>query len=350
MTNRIVNGFKNFLENWSARTPGAIAAAHGAVIQATTLEDRVLYSATPLLDPALAGSDAQSTADTMQSPHDLVDVLSDDATPLPPVQELSNADQTAANPVHHELVFIDARIDEIDQLVNAFLEREDATQDGFAQVDAALAGDVKYDAIHFVTHGADGMVRLGGSWLDAQTIEQRLDQLQGWSDSLSDDADLIFYGCDFAADEVGQDVVERLSEITGADVAASDDATGTATRGGDWLLEYRTGVIDVQMSFDESLAGWEHLLNTYVVTTTADSGAGSLRTAITNANNNAGTDTISFNIGTGVQTITLSSLLPTINGTTIIDGWTQGGWSSTPLIIIDGNNLTGDGLVFSSTA
>ncbi len=361
MTNRIVNGFKSFVANWNARTPGAVAAANGPVIQATTLEDRVLYSATPLLDPELAGADLQSSADAVQSPHDLVDVLADDLSPLPPVQELSTADQAAAHPVQHELVFIDSRIEDIDQLVNAFLEREsathdieivylDATQDGFAQVDAALAGDVKYDAIHFVTHGADGMVRLGGSWLDAQTIEQRLDQLQGWSDSLTDDADLVFYGCDFAADEAGQDVVDRLSEITGADVAASDDATGTATRGGDWLLEYRTGVIDVQMSFDESLAGWEHLLATYVVTNTNDSGAGSLRQAISDANLNFGADTISFNIGTGSVSIALSTALPTITGQVTIDGWTQGGWSSTPLIIIDGNGLTGDGLTFSFTA
>jgi hypothetical protein len=44
--------------------------------------------------------------------------------------------------------------------------------------------------------------------------------------------------------------------------------------------------------------------NTYTVTTTADSGAGSLRQAITDANGNAGADTIAFNIvGSGVHTI-----------------------------------------------
>lgn len=39
----------------------------------------------------------------------------------------------------------------------------------------------------------------------------------------------------------------------------------------------------------------------FVVTTTADSGAGSLREAITNANKAADLDTITFNIGTGAN-------------------------------------------------
>jgi hypothetical protein len=364
MTNRIAAGWLKFLENWNGRTLSAQASSPAA-INATTLEDRVLYSATPLLDPSLDANSAQvNSNDSPVQPTDLIDLLPEELVPIPATTVAANSDVASDLPatVHHELVLIDSRIDELDQLVQSFLAREDAThdveivyldptQDGFAQVDSALAGDTKFDAVHFVTHGADGMIRLGGSWLDATTIEQRLDQIQGWADSLSQDADLLFYGCDFAADEAGQEVVDRLSEITGADVAASDDATGTATRGGDWTLEYATGVIDAQMTFDESLAGWEHLLATYVVTTTADSGAGSLRQAITDANNNAGADTISFNIGSGAATITLTTtVLPTITDQVTIDGWTQGGWSSTPLIVIDGNDRTGNGLTLSSTA
>lgn len=62
----------------------------------------------------------------------------------------------------------------------------------------------------------------------------------------------------------------------------------------------------------------------FVVTTTADDGAGSLRQAIRNSNENAGTDTITFAIpDTGVQTITLLSALPTITDPVIIDGTSQ---------------------------
>jgi hypothetical protein len=64
--------------------------------------------------------------------------------------------------------------------------------------------------------------------------------------------------------------------------------------------------------------------NTYTVTSTADSGAGSLRQAITDANANAGPDTIAFAIvGSGVQTIQPLSALPTVTDAVTIDGYTQ---------------------------
>lgn len=57
----------------------------------------------------------------------------------------------------------------------------------------------------------------------------------------------------------------------------------------------------------------------FVVTSTADSGAGSLRSAITQANANAGSDTITFSLSLPA-TITLSSSLPNITGDLTIDG------------------------------
>ncbi len=65
----------------------------------------------------------------------------------------------------------------------------------------------------------------------------------------------------------------------------------------------------------------------FVVTNTLDTGVGSLRQAITNANGNLGTDTITFCIpGTGVQTIAPTFPgLPPIFSPVIIDGYTQPG-------------------------
>ena len=62
----------------------------------------------------------------------------------------------------------------------------------------------------------------------------------------------------------------------------------------------------------------------YTVTNTSNSGAGSLRQAITDANGHTGADTINFIIaGTGVHTITPTSALPTITGTVILDATTD---------------------------
>jgi hypothetical protein len=77
------------------------------------------------------------------------------------------------------------------------------------------------------------------------------------------------------------------------------------------------------------LAGSTALANTYNVTTTADSGPGSLRQAILDANASAGADSISFNIvGGGVHTIAPASALPAITGPVTIDGYTQPGSSA----------------------
>ena len=65
------------------------------------------------------------------------------------------------------------------------------------------------------------------------------------------------------------------------------------------------------------------------MTSTADSGAGSLRQAITDANANPGADTIAFGIvGSGVHTIAPASPLPQITEPVTIDGYTQSGSSA----------------------
>jgi hypothetical protein len=74
----------------------------------------------------------------------------------------------------------------------------------------------------------------------------------------------------------------------------------------------------------------------FPVTTTADSGAGSLRTAITNANGTTGVDTITFAIGSGPQTITPTSALPVITDSVVIDATGQPGFAGVPLVRLDG--------------
>src|SRR5690242_19760999 len=71
------------------------------------------------------------------------------------------------------------------------------------------------------------------------------------------------------------------------------------------------------------------LLSTYLVTNTADSGPGSLRQAILDANSHAGADTIAFNIpGPGPHVIAPQSPLPLITDSAFIAGRSQPGYSS----------------------
>jgi hypothetical protein len=99
------------------------------------------------------------------------------------------------------------------------------------------------------------------------------------------------------------------------------------------------------------LGGRAVVAATFTVTNTGDSGAGSLRQAMTDANTSAGPDTIAFDIpGSGIHTITPLTALPHITESLAIDGYTQPGssantnpfgqpWNAVILIEIDGENL-----------
>lgn len=86
------------------------------------------------------------------------------------------------------------------------------------------------------------------------------------------------------------------------------------------------------------------LLATFTVTTTADTGSGSLREAILQANRSSDHDIIRFAIGSGQKTITPKSSLPFIKYSLTLDATTQPGYSGKPLIEIRGDQTSGDGL------
>ncbi len=82
------------------------------------------------------------------------------------------------------------------------------------------------------------------------------------------------------------------------------------------------------------------LLSTYTVTTTADSGTGSLREAITDVNADTSPGIIDFNItGGGPQTIIPTSPLPTITNPVTIDATTEPGYAGTPIVQINGSQI-----------
>ena len=102
-------------------------------------------------------------------------------------------------------------------------------------------------------------------------------------------------------------------------------------------------------AFESNIGSTGTLLN---VTNTNDTGAGSLRQALIDANASPNLNIIRFNIpGSCPQTITPASLLPTITGPVLIDAYTQpgsarntasAGWNPILCVVLDGaNQLTG---------
>ncbi|MCB1691980.1 MAG: DUF4347 domain-containing protein, partial [Pseudomonadales bacterium] len=165
-----------------------------------------------------------------------------------------------------ELVFVDPGVAETGELIQSLTANDDAhylvfeldaNTDGVEQVSAVLAGFDRVDAVHLVSHGDEGRALLGSSVLSNETLAGYSQLIEGWGDSLTDRADILFYGCDLAANQDGGVLLSALASLTGADVAASDDATGAAQLGGDWNLEVATGVIEAKTL---SAPDWQYVL------------------------------------------------------------------------------------------
>src|SRR3954452_5187947 len=92
---------------------------------------------------------------------------------------------------------------------------------------------------------------------------------------------------------------------------------------------------------------------TFTVTNVDDTGAGSLRQAITDANATVALDEVHFNIaGAGIKTIIPFSALPEITQPLRVLGTTQPGYAGSPLIELDGTTagLNADGLRVGAAA
>ncbi len=99
--------------------------------------------------------------------------------------------------------------------------------------------------------------------------------------------DILFYGCNIADDSDGLSLLNEVAELTGGDVAASDDMTGHADLNADWELEYKQGEIETTIAVSsETQNSWSNVLVNFSVDNTADTndvnpGNGILRVAIT---------------------------------------------------------------------
>ncbi|NJM11216.1 MAG: DUF4347 domain-containing protein [Synechococcaceae cyanobacterium SM1_2_3] len=181
----------------------------------------------------------------------------------------------------------------------------DGRGDGLAQMADWARGRFGYSAIHVLSHGSPGTVRLGAFGLNRETLGERAGELAAIGAALNEGGDLLLYGCNVAAGPTGADFVQRLARVTGADVAASEDLTGSAATGGDWHLEYVSGTfIPTAVMSESALIAYRHSLATYTVTNTGDSGAGTLRNAASSA---ASGDIIQFASSINGSTITLGT-------------------------------------------
>ena len=167
-----------------------------------------------------------------------------------------------------EIIFIDSAVKDYEQLIQGVSTEARVvtlvpTADGISQITQELARHTGLEAVHIVSHGGPAGLQFGSGSLSLDNIDEMGGELQTWQNALGNDADILIYGCDVGAGIEGQIFVQKLSELTGADVAASNDTTGHNSLGGDWNLEEQVGYIETSVALDDVLQeSWQGTLDT----------------------------------------------------------------------------------------
>ncbi|NNG00939.1 MAG: DUF4347 domain-containing protein, partial [Desulfobacteraceae bacterium] len=228
------------------------------VFRCEELEQRLLFSADllPGIDPDLVDDQAL-----------VQDVAMEDPTGLDTDTQAAGQSDAA---VRSELVFVHENIVDYEQLIEELPTEDnrifeviilDGDTDGIEQISDILGERSNLSSVHFITHGDEGRINLGDTVLSSDNLQQFNDAVAGWGEALTDTGDLLFYGCNIAADNDGQALLNNISQLTGADVAASEDVTGHAFLGGDWDLEYQAGVIESDIAVSQAAQdGWSGIL------------------------------------------------------------------------------------------
>ncbi|MEG4403606.1 DUF4347 domain-containing protein, partial [Microcoleus sp. MON2_D5] len=181
---------------------------------------------------------------------------------------LTKASSTAAAEAKKSLVIVDSRVENYQQLIGGIKAGTEVfvlnpTREAIEQITEILGQRSSITSLHIVSHGREAAVEIGSTELNIDNLETYSSQLQQWGKALSESGSILLYGCNIAAGESGLKFIQKISELTGANIAASHNLTGSAALGGDWELEITTAQINTEIAFEkEVLEGYTSVLAT----------------------------------------------------------------------------------------
>lgn len=141
------------------------------------------------------------------------------------------------------------------------LQADQGLQDLVDLLDESLPSG-GFDAIHLYGHGKKGKQSLGRDSISSNSLQTQRYLWSQLNRFVHDDSDLLIYGCKTGAGSEGSKLIQSLAQLTGLDVAASDDITGLATtrphQDSDWDLEVHVGRIEARPA--QRLTRWDGTL------------------------------------------------------------------------------------------
>ncbi len=256
-------------------------------------------------------------------------------------------------PHRRRRVFVDSRVKDFDSLLKGVAPGSqvvvlDASKDGLQQIADYLDTHQGVSTVEIIAHGNSGDLWLGNTYLSADNVSARADVLARIGNDMNVGGDILIYACNTAAGDKGLSFVDSLAQYTGRDIAASTNRTGL---GGDWTLEIATGSIESRSLLSaDSMAAYQYGLATITVTNSNDTGAGSLRQALSDSVTG---DIVTFN---SAMTVNLNSQLVItknltvdgdLNNDGVADVTLSGQYKTQVLKVNSGVTATLDGLVIT---
>ncbi|CAH0303207.1 Ig-like domain-containing protein [Pseudomonas brassicacearum] len=311
-----------------------------------SLEPRMLFDGAVAATVADAAQpDAHPTAEAAKTP--TADQPADTHAPQ------GQVDATQAAVPGKSVVFVDSRVKDSASLLEGVapgtqVVQLDATKDGLQQIADYLDTHQGISSVQIIAHGNAGDLWLGNSYLSADNVQARSEVLAQIGQDMNAGGDILIYGCYTAEGERGLNFVDSLAQLTGRDVAASNDRTGL---GGDWDLEIATGNIEsANVLSSNAMSEYQWGLATWTATNNLNSGIGSLRAALGSAQNG---DIVTFNTS---MTVALTQVLVVdrnvtidgdLNNDNVADVTLDGQYRTQIINVTAGTTATLDGLVIT---
>lgn len=154
------------------------------------------------------------------------------------------------------LIFVDSKVDEYQDLLSATSSEADLVlldpyKDGISQISQELAQHQDIEAVYiFGQENSNGM-NLGNTTLNLDTIDGYVDELQGWSNALTEEGDILLYGYGASNNQDTTTIANQLANITDADIAISHNSFGDNLYQEEW--EVKTGAIEATLDFGTDL-------------------------------------------------------------------------------------------------
>ncbi|MGQ0455520.1 MAG: tandem-95 repeat protein [Hyphomicrobium sp.] len=255
---------------------------HSSGLSYRALEQRMAFDGAAVATAAAADQSAHqdsgpSDGDSSAAPHAAATESIAFASSMP------DGSAAAESAPSVQIVFIDSAVNNASAHLagvdpSAEVVVLDSNRDGLEQISSYLAGRTDIGSIHIISHGDQGSLILGNSIVTGGNLQAYASELQSIGQALSADGDILIYGCAFGSGEQGRAAADLFAALTGADVAASTDATGSLAHGGDFDLEYQTGAIESRVAISaEGQAAYDDVL-----AVTVNNGNGSLVIGVAN--------------------------------------------------------------------